>query len=85
MPTITISLTGTASDDRSMSKTISAGDATRWLQAYKDLHGQGLSNAEVFDIWANQLFEVTRYEVRRTEEDVAVKAAAAAQTDIGLT
>lgn len=79
----TISLAATSLTARS--KTISAGDTTRLLNAYRIIYGKkpdgsDYSNQEIFDIFADGVFNYVREQVRNVERDTAAKAV----TDVGL-
>jgi len=67
-----------------VSKTVSAGDLTRLLNAYMAKFGTA-DNVSTGLAWANQLLDVTRQTVHAYEETQAVTTARAGVTDIALT
>lgn len=84
----TIALSATSLTTRT--KTISAGDTTRLLNAYRVIYGQvpdgagGMrdrTNQEIFDRFSDGLFDYIREQVRNVERGTASNAVA----DIGLT
>jgi hypothetical protein len=81
MATLTITASGLAA----RSKIISASDVTRFLDAYRSVYGQGLSNQEVFDAFADGVFGGIIAFIRSTEENTVVTAAKAGVADISLT
>lgn len=86
MATLTFSATGLTP----RSKTISAGDVTRVLTAYKNIAGQvpdvtpgtfrDRTNQEIMDWFADKLFDRMKEDVRNIERDAAAKVVA----DVGL-
>jgi hypothetical protein len=83
MAAITLQATGVTQ----RSKTISAGDLTRVLNAYKTIAGQvpdvtpgtfrDRTNQEVFDWFADKLIDRIKEDVRNIERDTAAAAIAA--------
>lgn len=67
MATFTISVTGLTA----RSKTISAGDATRLLTAYRHLYGAALTDQQVFDAFADGTFAYMQQAVLNDERNVA--------------
>lgn len=86
MATITLTATGLTA----RSKTISAGDVTRVLNAYKSIAGQvpdvnpgtfrDRTNQEILDWFADKLFDRMREDVRNIERDTVAKTV----VDVGL-
>lgn len=86
MATLTFSATGLTA----RSKTISAGDVTRVLTAYKTIAGQvpdvtpgtfrDRTNQEIMDWFADKLFDRMKEDVRNIERDIAAKTV----VDVGL-
>lgn len=72
MATFTISVTGLTA----RSKTISAGDATRLLTAYRHVYGTGLTDQQVFDAFADGTFAYMQQAVLNDERAVADAAIA---------
>ncbi len=84
----TLTLTATGLTQRS--KTISAADTTRMLNAYRVLYGKvsdgagGMrdrTNQEIFDLLADALFSYMRSTVKEVERGVAAQAV----VDVSLT
>lgn len=65
--------------------TLSAADVTRVTDAFKATYGASLSNAQVFDIWANSTMQALKDVVKRVEGDAAAQAARNAISDVAVT
>lgn len=84
MPTLTIALSNAGAANRSRAVTVSAAHLTRMINAYRAILGQvpdgagGMrdrTDAEVYDAWADGLFNGTRANVRSHERVAAAQAA----------
>lgn len=69
----------------SKSFTISAADVTRVTDAFRATYGASLTNAQVFDNWANGTVQALKDAVKRVEGDAAATTARAAVTDVVAT
>ena len=69
-----------------VTKTISASDATRLINAYGAIFARFLppspTNAQIFTAWTNDLFDRIREEVKNHEKAVASQAASDGVPDL---
>lgn len=65
--------------------TVSAADTTRIVNALTTIYGAGLTNAQIFDIWANSTMQALKDAVKRVEGDAAAATARAGVVDVVAT